>query len=128
MVYVLESVSYYPTERLLDRIWNTVYGPNRERLREVSKKDTRLLTSGFSHVGVEGQFFLLDDGSSLIGVLDINRFSKSEHPLVNVTLFSDRAFWPHYHTVQDINDDNLAHIYTIDEDRSNWSLHCKPKE
>lgn len=137
--FVLDNASYYPSARVQEQISQNLFGISSkeglmysERAREMRKRSgfspIMLIDRPLAHTPVEGEFLLLYRDGLYLGILDIGRVMHKEFPEVNLSVISSRALSPHYHQVTDFSVEGRAHIYTVDEDGSNWSLRCKFKK
>ncbi|MEI6849528.1 MAG: hypothetical protein WCK29_00670 [archaeon] len=130
--FQLHNVSYYPTEKIQQRVAQVIYDVDLvgkslleselyQRMKD-EKRNPISLVYPFSHTKVEGEVLLLNDTSGLVVcLLDIKRILDRDYPERNLTVISQNALAPNYHQVVDVGE--TGSIYTVDKDGSKWSLH-----
>lgn len=142
-IFPVFGLSYYPTKRIQKRILLNVYGTdgfeggyaNSERYIEREKQGLRRIIPEFqlnfddgNIETLDADFIFLKQGDVYQGILDVRKlFSKNDRD-INLSLISDRALAPHKHKVTEFKDTGFVHIYTIDDDGSNWSIHCRTNQ
>lgn len=132
----LESVSYYPTDKVARRIALSIYGVDMKEqgLLGSAKFSKEFATGGtvdmsrpLGYGGVEGDFILfLPEGKPAWGLMDIRKVN-SHRPDVNLSLVSPLALMPHpLHVVNGgIYKKHAPQFSVVDRDGSHWTLHCK---
>lgn len=139
-LFEISSLSYYPTDRVADLIMQNVYGVNRDegifasqRYNERKKQGQHLIdpSTPLQWSRSEGTFLYLIDGEVERGLLDIKSI-ESPDPRVNLSIISANALFSHQHQIesvgipQGVREGNYnAIFYTIDQDGSKWSIHCR---
>lgn len=133
----LESVSYYPTDKVIRRIALSIYNVDlKEKGLFSSEKYNQDEQDGISSVNltsplspgtVEGDFMLfLPEGKPAWGLMDIRRV-RSYRPDINLSLISPLALMPHQlHVIGGgIYKNHAPQFSVVDKDGSQWTLHCK---
>ncbi len=124
----LNDVSYYPRERAQERLRVAIYGLE----HTTSHKWNEEYASGRSHVhfpspfghdkSAAGSFILFfpADGN-LYGMMDM-RSLHTRRPDVNLSIVPPTALAPNRLHIVGWNGDST--FYGVDEEGSNWSIHC----
>lgn len=132
----LESVSYYPSEKIVRRIALSIYGVDlKEKGLLDSEKYSKEYAEGrtvdmgrpLGFGGVEGDFMLfLPEGKPAWGLMDIRKVN-SHRPDINLSIVSPLALMPHQlHVVGGgIYKDHAPQFSVVDRDGSHWTIHCK---
>ncbi|MFH0969450.1 MAG: hypothetical protein V1804_02995 [Patescibacteria group bacterium] len=133
--FQLNSVSYYPVKKVINRIMLNVYGVDLKEGLYSSEKYNREEKEGcrhidvsvpMSHCAVEGEFILLiPQDEPACGLLDI-RMIKHRRADVNLSIVSPSALMPHLlHVVRGAACAERSLFVVVDQDGSTWTLHCK---
>lgn len=144
-IFPVIAISYYPTDRIRDRISFALYNheyagfastesyANLEREFKAKRTSpinpTRIALDNMGVTTLDADFTFYKQGSLSFGRLDVRRLFDEKNPQVNIALFSDRALFPYRHNIRDFGwgreQGGNVHIYTLDEDGSKWSIHCR---
>ena len=132
----LESVSYYPAEKIIRRVALSIYGVDlkkqglgnsRKYNEEVDGAGTVDMSRPIGSGTVEGDFMLfLPEGKPAWGLMDIRKVI-SHRSDVNLSLVSPLALMPHpLHVVGGgIYEKHAPQFSVVDMDGSQWTIHCK---
>jgi len=133
----LETVSYYPTDKMVRRIALSIYGVDLEEkgLMDSEKYNKEIATEvntvdvgrPLGYGKVEGDFMLfLPEGKPAWGLMDIRKVI-SHRPDVNLSIVSPLAMMPNQlHIVGGgIYNDHAPQFSVTDRDGSHWTIHCK---
>lgn len=122
--FELDSASYYPKGNALERIRNAVLGQHKKQ-RELPFMITRPL----AHNAVVGTFLLfLPNYEPVWGMLNLERI-VSNLPGINMSLVSPLVLAPRrLHGISGIVTRERVTFYVTDQEESNWSIHCVPKQ
>ena len=130
----LRSVSYYPVDKVIRRIVQSIYGVDLQdglyssekfHQDEKNKISSINLSSPLSPGTAEGYFILfLPVGKPAWGLMDIQKV-RSYRPDINLSLISPLALMPHpLHVVHGGFYDHKSQFSVVDKDGSQWTLHC----
>ncbi len=133
--FALRSTSYYPSQKVMRRIAQSLYRVDLKTKglfdSEKYNQDERdgihsvNLSSPLSMARPEGVFLLfLPENKPAYGLMDIRRVT-SYRPDINLSLISPLALMPHeLHVVSGGIYGHKAQFSVVDEDSSQWTLHC----
>lgn len=150
--YPVACMVYTPADESVDRIARNLYGQADYHSSAMWKQITQ---GDISHVqqicpdhlifenledkeGFRGRGYLklkadftfyADQDNLCYGILNIEELFSPRQPHINRSLISSRALYPYRHSLMHaipLPDGNV-HFLTLDEDHSEWEIHCKGK-
>jgi hypothetical protein len=128
--FKINNISYYPSVKQYDKLASILYDNDLRKFLE--KADSgEAINAGrpLAHTDVIGEFLFLPEYKVHRGILLIENIIQTIDPRMNTSIISANAFYPHYHQITDIGfsregNDKRVSFYTVDLDRSTWSIHC----
>lgn len=112
--FELDEVSYYPSDRVQERIRLAIYAEVLPRVDYSRPLAHTKATGTFTlFIPIEGQPY---------GILDMRSVEHGKRTDINLSVVSTRALAPN--RLHNVSWGNRCSFYGIDEDGSSWSLHC----
>lgn len=139
-LFTISALSYYPIDRVRNLVMRNVYevgledGLSQSKRYHERKREKKFLidlNQPLRGASIEGTFLYLLDGETERGFLDIKHIDCGE-PRVNLSIISANALFPHTHQIESVgipvsapSPNYKTTFYTVDQDGSKWSIHCR---
>ncbi len=136
MEFPLVDLSYYPNERLCERIRTTLYGaqPTESARWKKAHEEERVIQSHrpLTHTKAEGRFLLfLPANERPWGMMEVSQLrpigkSQQDLTLAVIPTLALMPFRLYIDSGQVWESENkwLGKFYVVDREGSNWSIHC----
>lgn len=124
--FELEDVSYYPSEHVQKRIRLAMYGVDgSQKMHEEEKVGLPHVNFSrpLAHTNTSGTFTLfIPIKGEPYGTLDMRSVKHWKRHDINLSIVSPIALAPN--RLHNITWGNRCSFYGVDEESSNWSIHC----